>query len=109
MRKEIEEHQKEIIYNWLNKQIKSVKLARTKLPRELNIYGSNLMCIYDKEIHIVGVIDIANALGIEYFRENWDGNEIAKRNCDEVWFYYKNFKFFELVEKGVKSCTDRRK
>lgn len=39
------------------------------------------------------------ALNIEYFREDWEGNEECKSNHDIIWFMVDGVKFFELVDK----------
>ena len=40
-------------------------------------------------------------LGIEYIREDWDGNKICNTCRDIIYFHYCGIKFYELVDKEV--------
>lgn len=90
-------------YSWLNMQIKANKMRNKRLAisEDVNIYmvsGNS-----DKEIFIGNLIALTNILGISYYREDWDGNAHCETNHDIVYFYYRNYKFFELVSKEIKN------
>ena len=63
-----------------------------------------MVCISsDKEIQICGLANLAISAGIPYITEDWSGNKVMKSKMYEVWFPYKGWKFFELVDKWGKA------
>lgn len=92
-------HEKELAYSWLNKQIKAFKLANSVLPHEQFGYTSGILYTDKHELHIGGVFKIAEIIGADVIREDWDGNEQCKTNHDIVYFWYRGFKIFQLVDK----------
>ena len=95
-------HEKELVYAWLNKQIKAWKLSNSNLPESVFGYIRGF-CNYEKELQIYGIKNIIDILGsdIEWIREDWNANNIGeKTNYDIIYFWYRGFKIFQLVDKG---------
>ncbi len=82
-------------FAWLNKQIKADRMMKKSFHEEV----SNITPSSFKQIHISGLIKVSEITGIPYKRIGWDGNEHCKTNHDEVFFYYKGYKFFQLIDK----------
>lgn len=53
----------------------------------------------NKEVHIAGLIKLANLIGVDVQEANWSGNDSCNTNHIEISFIYKGIKFFELVDK----------
>ena len=95
----MEDHKKELVYSWLNKQVKAWKLANSELPYEEFGYISGIINTDRKELHIHGTEKLAHIIGAEIIREDWDGNEQCHTNNDFIYFWYRGFKVFQLVDK----------
>lgn len=52
-------------------------------------------------IMISNLAEWCNLLDQEYGRVDWDGNEQCDTNWDKIFFNYKGFEFYELVDKIV--------
>ena len=50
-------------------------------------------------VHISNLAFLCELLGVEYTRENWDGNASCDTNYDIIFFDYHDVRFFELVDK----------
>lgn len=85
-------------YKWLNVQVKAEKMRRKVFEAGDDVTkcaGSPT----EKEIQVVNILPLLDVLGISSYRSDWDGNKNCGTDYDIVWFYYLNYKFFELVEK----------
>lgn len=81
--------------------IKSIVKAQKLMRKQ---FGT----IENAHIHLLGLsnrIQITNLeylcklLHFNYVREDWDGNEVCDSDNDIIYFMYKGYKFFELVDK----------
>ena len=93
------ELEKKQIYTWLNKQIKAYRLQHS-LVNDSPKY--EFVCIAgtysEKEIHITGLLKITEALGIVPTIVEWDGNASCNTNHLEGSFFYRGFRFFQLLD-----------
>lgn len=79
----------------LNCLVKSQKLMR----KEFNsLSGIKVIGLRD-DIQLLSLASWCELLNIQYTRTDWDGNEYCETNWDIIYFWYKGFKFFELVAK----------
>ena len=91
----LEEQRRKDAYSLLNNLIKAEKLERKKFKSlgEIEIIGLK------SEIQVWKLIQWCELLEMPYNREDWGGNKSCGSNWDIVYFTYKGFTFFELVEK----------
>lgn len=82
-------------YKWLNMQIKAEKMRRKQFSDFIRVTGT----FTNNEIQITGIEELAKILDIDINRETWSGNESCNTNWDIIYFQYRNYKFFELVDK----------
>ena len=91
--------EKEIVYAWMNKQIKSRRLETTKIlnGRITRSFESN-----DIQLHR-GIKLISDITGIPYTECAWRGNEHCHTNYIERSLMYCGFKFFMIdTEEGYR-------
>lgn len=90
------DHRKELVYAWLNKQIKASKILDASLfdGKIRRTFANNYIQIY------TGIKLISDILDIHYFEDDWDGNEHCHTNYVKRYIWYKNYQFFELVDKN---------
>ena len=90
-----EANKKDLVFAWMNKQIKASKIEGTAL------FDNEIRRTYaDNTIHVhKGIKKISEITGISYFEEDWDGNKTCNTNYNIVYLMYKNYKFFELADK----------
>lgn len=65
--------------------------------------GIDMAGAHFKEIHISGLIKLAEIIGFPWVRVIWDGNVQCGTNHDEVYFEYRGYKFFQLVDHGERN------
>lgn len=83
-------------YKFLNYQIKANKM----LKKRFNSLGDIRTTGISSEIQLGGDISIlCKAIDEEVIREDWNGNKACEANYDIIYFYYRGYKFFELVDK----------
>lgn len=91
------EHLEKDAWEFVKGVVKAQKLMRKQ-------FGA----LENAHIHILGLKDSIQITNLEYLckllhfahvREDWAGNEGTNANYDIVYFIYKGYKFFELVEK----------
>jgi len=93
-------NQVENAYKWLNSQIKADKIRRKKFKAEdTEVFASGVAT--EKEIMVYNILAIADIVGLTTYRADWSGNKHCNTHHDIIWFTYNNYKFFELVDKGV--------
>lgn len=88
------------IYTWLNKQIKAYKLQHDKVSDDgkyANVFMSG--SAIGKEIHINGVMTLVKSLEIDPIIVEWDGNTHCESDYLEASFFYRGYKFFQLLTK----------
>ena len=85
-------NEKELVYAWMNKQIKSRKLETTK------IFGGKITRSFEsKDIQLhKGIKLISDITGIPYVECEWRGNEHCDTNYKERYLIYNGFKFFTI-------------
>lgn len=92
------EKQKNDAWSFIRCQVKAQKLMRKHFK---SIDGVEAIC-NDKTIHIYGgVVMLAELAGLDYRREDWNGNKSCNSNWDMVYFTYEGYTFFELVSKDT--------
>ena len=86
---------KELVYRWLNKQIKAQKLIATTL------FDNKVRREYlKKDVQLfTGVKLLADTIGAELIECEWDGNDHCGTNYIERSFMYKGYKFYSINEK----------
>ena len=82
-------------YKWLNMQIKAEKMRRKSFEKSIRVSGT----FQENVIQIVNLEELAKILDIEINREDWHGNESCNTNWDIIYFWYHNYKFYELADK----------
>lgn len=86
---------------FLNCQIRAQKLMRKKFAN-LTKAGIRVLGLdHRNDIHMSGFINWCKLLGMPYTRADWDGNEQCESNWDIVYFDFKGYRFFELVDKEI--------
>lgn len=96
------EIKRKMVYKWLNKQITAWKFGTSKLPYEHFGSAYGIVATSAKELHISGVQTIAEIIEVPVIREDWDGNAQCNTNHDIIYFWYRGFKVFQLVDKEEK-------
>lgn len=83
-------------YKFLNYQIKANKI----LQKRFNSLGDVYAISRDRKIHLGGDIRaLCDAIDEKVIREDWNGNEQCNTNCDIIYFDYKGYRFFQLIDK----------
>ena len=91
----IDEQKKQDALAFLNCQVKAQKMMRKTFESLGDVSPLGLY----KDIHVYNLIHLCDILEVPYIRENWDGNKQCNSNWDIVYFYYKGYKFYSLVDK----------
>ncbi len=90
-------------WSFLNIHVKAFKLAQKKFVdlKNVGIYRLGITGNYDEFplVHTSNVALLAELTGHTISRIDWSGNEQCNSNYDEIYFYYKGVRFFELAEK----------
>lgn len=99
-----EVNKKDLVFAWLNKQIKANKtesirlfddqIRRSRSSKEIQIYR--------------GVKLISEITDIPYVEEDWEGNKCCNTNHNIVYLMYKGYKVFELTDKEEKNDEKRK-
>lgn len=99
------ENQKDLIFAWLNKQIKANKLNNETLFNRA-VVRSN----YDdhKIMIFKGVRFIADILDISWIERDWDGNEQTGENWRERLFEYRGYTFYQLASAEEFKLEDKK-
>ena len=90
--------------DWLDNQIELRNILNEKLSVDITVGRSNIRAIdirtpSTKEIHVSGIIALADALKYPYIKRIWPGNEQCDTNYNEIYIYYKGYKVFELKDR----------
>lgn len=87
--------------DWLDNQIELRKeLIESFSVGRGRVEAIDIGCVYNKEIHIVGVRTLAKALNYPLIKRIWvDGNKQCDANYAELYIYYKGYKVFELTDR----------
>lgn len=90
--------QKRDAWKFVNCQVKAQNLIRKNFENNPDIY----VLFPSNHIHIggVGVERLCELLDMPYVREDWDGNEHCGTNNDILYFDYKGYRFFSLIDRG---------
>ena len=90
-----EANKKDLVFAWMNKQIKANK------TQNIALFDEDIRCTFtDNTIHIYkGIKTISDITGIAYTEKDWHGNKHCKTNNLIRELQYKNYTFFELVPK----------
>lgn len=82
---------------FLNNLVKAQKLMRKTYAS----LGGVMVLITNNHVQMWNLRHWCELLGMDYIREDWDGNSACGSNWDIVYFEYEGFKFFDLVPKEV--------
>lgn len=92
------EKQKNDAWSFIRCQVKAQKLMRKHFQSLGSVHALNLSDM----IHLSeGAVALAELTGLEWAREDWEGNEMCGSNWDIVYFDYAGYRFFELVFKDT--------
>lgn len=92
------EKQKNDAWSFIRCQVKAQKLMR----KHFQSLGSVQVLGLTNTIHLSdNVVSLATLTGLEWVREDWEGNEACGGNWDIVYFDYDGYRFFELVFKDT--------
>ena len=91
----IDEQKKQDALAFLNCQVKAQKMMRKKFA---SLGGVELTSLSD-DIQIWNLMQLIEILEMPYIREDWDGNEVCDSDSDIIYFDYKGYRFFQLVDK----------
>lgn len=84
--------EKELVYAWMNKQIKSRKLETATI-----LNGKVIRSFTADDIQLYrGIKLISDITGIPYVEHEWCGNEHCNVNYKERYLRYNGFKFFTI-------------
>ena len=91
----IDEQKKQDALAFLNCQVKAQKMMRKKFA---SLGGVELISLRD-DIQIWNLMQLIEILEMPYIREDWDGNDVCDSDRDIIYFDYKGYRFFQLVDK----------
>lgn len=84
---------------FLNGLVTAQKLIRKKFE---SLASRKIYVVHpESAIMMNNLEEWCNLLDQEYGRVDWDGNAHCKTNWDKIFFKYKGFEFYELVDKVV--------
>ena len=85
-------------WSFIRCQVKAQKLMRKSFESLGDVHVLGL----HNTIHLhAGVVTLARLTGLDWVREDWEGNDACDSNWDIVYFDYDGYRFFELIFKDM--------
>lgn len=92
------EYRKQLVFAWLNKQIKAYNLNHTRLFENGIVHEIGYSFEPKKIMLFRGIKLISDITGIPYTESKWDGNAHCSTTYIERSIMYKGYKFYSISE-----------